>query len=156
MKPLEAAVASNACAWSSVISDKSLLWNIETKLCVCAQGKWNCDVGLGATLNTGNVNNCSVKNDIQVKRNDSIIALEMRYKLLYSSLINGQEETHHWQETEFEVYGGAKMSWHQYNTFSPFLAFEMLNNKYKGYDFKMSSAVGVKYLIYRKPSVCDY
>jgi len=119
-------------------------------------GKWNCDVGLGATLNTGNVNSCNVKNDISVKRNDSVVALEFRYKLLYNSLINKENNMRHWQATEFEVYGGAKMSWHQYSSSSPFLAFEVQTNKFKGYDFKMSSAAGVKFLLYRKPSVCDY
>lgn len=121
-----------------------------------AQRKWNYELGLGASLNTGNVNNCNISNDASINRNDSIVALDFHYKLLYSSLINKNNAERKWEESNFEVNGGVKMDLFQYGTYSPFLACEMLTNKYKGYDFKVSGLVGIKFKLYAKPSVCDY
>lgn len=118
------------------------------------QKKWSYDLGLGASLNTGNVNNCNINNYAAVERNDSIIALDFHYKLIYSSIISNAEHT--WEETNFEVNGGIKLDYMQYGKFSPFLACEMITNQYKGYDFKVSGLVGIKYRIYTKPSFCDY
>ena len=121
-----------------------------------AQSKWHYNFGLGASLNTGNVNNCNISNDGAVNRNDSLIALDFHYKLLYSSLIDRNGTDQHWKETNFEVNGGVKLDLYQYDKFSPFLACEMITNKYKGYDLKMSGLIGMKYRIYTIPSVCDY
>lgn len=121
-----------------------------------AQSKWNYNLGLGASLHTGNVNNCNVSNDFSVNRNDSLVALDFHYKLLYSSLINKNNTGRTWEETNFEVNGGVKMDLYQYDTYSPFLACEMLTNKYKGYDLKLSGLFGFKFRIYVIPSVCDY
>lgn len=120
-----------------------------------AQRKWNFDLGLGASLNTGNVNNCNISNDAAVKRNDSVVAFDLHYKLLYSALID-KNNPNHWEETNFEITSGVKMDLFQYSTFSPFLACEQLTNKYKGYDIKLSSLLGMKFKIYAKPSFCDY
>lgn len=119
-----------------------------------AQNKWHYNVGLGASLNTGNVNNCNISHDAAVNRNDSLLALDVHYKLLYSSLIGKNDQ--HWEETNFEVNGGVKTDLLQYGKYSPFLACEMLTNKYKGYDFKLSGLLGVKFRIYTNPSFCDY
>ena len=119
-----------------------------------AQNKWHYNFGLGASLNTGNVNNCNISHDAAVNRNDSLLALDVHYKLLYSSLIGKNDQ--HWEETNFEVNGGVKTDLFQYGKYSPFLACEMLTNKYKGYDFKLSGLLGVKIRIYSIPSVCDY
>ena len=120
------------------------------------QRKWDFDFGLGSSLNTGNVNNCNINNYASVIRNDSILAFDFHYKLLYSSLINKNNIGNQWEETNFEINGGLKMDYLQYGKYSPFLACEMLTNKYKGYNLKMSGLVGFKYRIYVKPAVCDY
>ena len=120
------------------------------------QKKWDFDIGLGASLNSGNVNNCNLNHALSIDRNDSLIAFDCHYKLLYSSIISNNENTHHWEETNFEINGGVKMDYKQYGRISPFLACEMLTNKYKGYDLKMSGLIGAKYRIYVNPSICDY
>lgn len=120
------------------------------------QRKWSCDFGLGTSLHTGNVNSCNINNNAAIVRNDSILAFDFHYKLLYSSLIDRNDTEQQWKETNFEVNGGIKMDYLQYGKFSPFLACEMLTNKYKGYNLKMSGLVGIKYRIYVKPSICDY
>ena len=119
------------------------------------QKKWDYDFSLGTSLNTGNVNNCNINNGASVNRNDSIIALDIHYKLLYSSHINKNDAGNQWQKTNFEVNGGVKMDYLQYGKYSPFLACEVLTNKFKGYDIKMSGLVGFKYKIYTNPT-CDY
>lgn len=121
-----------------------------------SQGKWNYDLGLGASLNTGNVNSCNITNEASVARNDSLIALDFHYKLLYSSLINKNAAEHQWEKTNFEINGGVKMDLYQYDRFSPFLACEMLTNKFKGYDLKVSGLAGVKFKLFTKPSYYDY
>lgn len=121
-----------------------------------SQRKWSYDFGLGTSLHTGNVNSFNLNNSASISRNDSLIALDFHYKVLYSSLIDRNDTEQQWKETNFEVNGGIKLDYKQYDRFSPFLAFEMLTNKYKGYNFKMSGLVGVKYRIYVKPSICDY
>lgn len=120
------------------------------------QRKWAFDLGLGASLNTGNVNNCNINNHGSVIRNDSILAFDFQYKFLYSSLINKNNIGNQWEETNFEINSGLKLDYLQYGKYSPFLACEMLTNKYKGYNLKMSGLVGFKYRIYVKPSFCDY
>ena len=133
-----------------------LILLIINSLNVFSQDKWHYNLGLGASLNTGNVNNCNLSNDASINRNDSVVALDFHYRLMYSSLINRNGSEQHWEETNFEVNGGVKMDLYQYSTYSPFLAFEMLTNKYKGYDLKMSGLIGMKYIIIKKPSVYDY
>jgi len=125
-------------------------------LCAFSQNKWQYNFGLGASLNAGNVNNCNLSTDGSVKRNDSLIAFDLHYKLLYSSIVEKDDLGEHWKETNFEISSGVKMDLFQWNTFSPFLACEQLTNKYKGYDLKLSGLTGIKYKIYVKPSVCDY
>ena len=120
------------------------------------QNKWDFDLGLGASLNSGNVNNCNINHALGINRNDSLIALDFHYKLLYSSIINKYDTGRKWEETNFEINGGVKMDYLQYGRFSPFLAAEVFTNKYKGYDLKLSALVGLKYRIYVKPGVCDY
>jgi hypothetical protein len=125
-------------------------------ICAHAQGKWHYDFGLGASLNAGNVNNCNVSNDGALERNDSLLAFDVRYKLIYSAFVDRNSVDQHWKETNFEINGGAKIDVFQYDVWSPFLACEMLTNKYKGYDFKVSGLVGLKYRIYTIPKICDY
>ncbi len=140
---------------------KSLRPLLTITLILCAtqlfgQKKWDFDFGLGTSLHTGNVNTFNLNNNASVNRNDSLIALDFHYKVLYSSLIDRNDVGQQWKETNFEINGGIKLDYKQYGIFSPFLAFEMLTNKYKGYNFKMSGLVGLKYRIYLRPSFCDY
>lgn len=121
-----------------------------------SQSKWNHELGLGASLNTGNVNNCNVSNDALVTRNDSVVALDFHYKFLYSALIHKDNVGRQWEESNFEINGGVKTDLYQYGKYSPFMACEMLTNKYKGYDLKLSGLIGMKLRIYTIPSVCDY
>ena len=125
-------------------------------VCANAQNKWHYNFGLGASLNAGNVNNCNISNDGAVERNDSLVAFDAHYKLLYSSLIDKSGGDKHWKETNFEVNGGVKIDLFQHDKYSPFLACEMLTNKYKGYDLRLSGLVGMKYRIYTIPRLCDY
>lgn len=129
---------------------------IFSSLHLISQNKWDLDIGLGASLNSGNVNNCNVNHTLGINRNDSLIAFDFHYKFLYSSIINKYETGNKWEETNFEINGGVKMDYKQYGKISPFLACEMLTNKYKGYDLKLSGLVGLKYRIYTNPGHCDY
>lgn len=133
-----------------------LLLLVFSVMCAKAQNKWHYNFGLGASINAGNVNNCNVSNDGAIERNDSLIAFDARYKLLYSSLIDRNAADQQWKETNFEINGGVKMDLYQYGKYSPFLACEMLTNKYKGYDLRLSGLAGIKYRIYTVPAVCDY
>lgn len=120
------------------------------------QRRWAYDLGLGTSLNAGNVNNCNINNYASVIRNDSVLAFDFHYKFLYSSLINKNNNGNQWEKTNFEINGGLKMDYLQYGKYSPFLACEMITNKFKGYNLKMSGLVGFKYRIYVIPSFCDY
>ena len=125
-------------------------------ICGHAQNNWHYNFGLGASLNTGNINNCNISNDGALERNDSLVAFDFHYKLIYSAIATKNGSDHHWEQTNFEINGGVKTDLFQYDRFSPFLACEMLTNKYKGYDLKLSGLAGVKIRIYTKPSFCDY
>lgn len=120
------------------------------------ENKWKFGFGLGASANTGNVNNCNISNDATLKRNDSIIALDFRYKLIFSALIDEHAGGKKWETNNFEINGSVKMDLFQYGKFSPFLACEMLTNKFKGYDFKVSGLLGLKFRLFTKPDVYDY
>lgn len=123
---------------------------------VNAQQKWHYGLGLGASLHTGNVNSCNFSHNGAITRNDSVVAFDFHYRVLYSSLIHGNDAVNQWEETNFEINGGVKTDLYQYGQYSPFLACEMLSNKYKGYDMKLSGLVGFKYKLFVKPAVYDY
>ncbi len=129
---------------------------IFSTLYVNAQRKWHYNFGLGASLHTGNVNSCNLSNDGAVTRNDSVLAFDFQYRFLYSSLIDRNDESNLWKETNRELSAGIKTDLYQYGQYSPFLACEMLTNKYKGYDLKLSGLIGFKYKLFVKPNICDY
>ncbi|MBO7506761.1 MAG: DUF481 domain-containing protein [Paludibacteraceae bacterium] len=110
--------------------------------------RWKFDVSLGASYNTGNVQNLDLKNAGAIARNDSTLSFDFGYKLVYSKQ-NGKE-------TNLGVKGGAKVDFFQYDRWSPFVAMEFISNRYKGYDYKVSALSGVKLRIYSKPDTCDY
>lgn len=120
------------------------------------EDRWKFGFSLGASANTGNVNNCNISNDATVKRNDSIVAFDLRYKLIFSALIDEHDWEHGWETNNFEINGSVKMDLFQYGKYSPFLACEMLTNKFKGYDLKVSGLLGLKFRLFTKPSVYDY
>ncbi|MBQ0016003.1 MAG: DUF481 domain-containing protein [Bacteroidales bacterium] len=127
----------------TIIASLLLLSGVAT-----AQKKWDFKLGLGGALNCGNVSNMSLTNNGGVERNDSTLAFDAHYNILYSR----EKEI----ETNREFGAGLKFDVFQYDRFSPFFAAEYLTNHFKGYDSKLSLLVGAKYRIYTLPSVCDY
>lgn len=109
---------------------------------------WKFDLGAGMSQNSGNVDNFSLKNTGEVQRNDSLISTDLNYKIVYQK----EDET----ETNKGINAGLKFDLYQYNRWSPFIAAEVLSNKYKGYDLKTSALGGVKLRIYTKKDTCDY
>ena len=81
---------------------------------------------------------------------------DCHYRFLYSSMIQKNDVGRRWEETNFEINGGVKTDLYQYGKYSPFLACEMLTNKYKGYDLKLSGLLGLKLRVFTIPSFCDY
>ena len=129
---------------------------IFSSISLFSQGRWNCNLGLGANLTTGNVNISSVVTDATVKRNDSLISLDFHYKMIYSSHIEKNAVERKWTEMNFEINGGMMLDLYQYDKYSPFLACEVLTNKYKGYDLKVSGLIGMKVRLFTKPGNYDY
>ncbi len=109
---------------------------------------WNFELSLGASMNSGNVDNVDLKNGASLTRNDSTVAVDVSYKLVYS-----REDG---AETNKGVKGGAKLDFLQYNRWSPFVATEAFSNRYKGYNYQVSALAGIKYRIYSKGDTCDY
>lgn len=102
-----------------------------------AQSKWGWKFGLGGTLNSGNVNNVNFNTNGGVERNDSVLAFDAHYAFVYGkqdSVVNN-----------LGISGGIKFDVWQYNTWSPFVADEMVHNTYKGTDFKNSFLFGLKW-----------
>ncbi|MCQ2973671.1 MAG: DUF481 domain-containing protein [Bacteroidales bacterium] len=113
-----------------------------------AQKKWNYEFEIGGSYNSGNVNNTNLKNSGNATRNDSLLTFTANYKLLYS-----KEDS---VETNKGLNGEIKFDFFQYDRFSPFFSTEYITNKYKGYDFKLSSLIGSKMRIYQKKDTSDY
>jgi len=113
-----------------------------------AQKRWNFELGAGMSQNSGNVDNFSLKNYGELERNDSIISNNFNYKFVY------QKEEGKEKNKGFNA--GMNLDLFQYGKFSPFVATEIVTNKYKGYDFKISALTGFKYRIFTITNVCDY
>lgn len=109
---------------------------------------WNFELSLGASMNSGNVDNVDLKNGGAVTRNDSTVAVDVSYKLVYS-----RESGY---ETNKGIKGCAKVDFLQYNRWSPFLATEVFSNRHKGYDYQVGALAGLKHRIYSKADTCDY
>ena len=112
-----------------------------------AQRKWNYHLGFGGELKEGNVNTITIRNDGTVERNDSILAFDAGYAIVYG-------------EKDKEVYDKSlaahvKFDLWQYDRWSPFVSTSYLNNKFKGFEYRFSGLIGVKYRIYTNPR-CDY
>lgn len=112
-----------------------------------AQSKWKYTLAFGGELKSGNVNIFTYRNDASVVRNDSTLSFDAGYDIVY-----GRKDS--------EVYDKSlavhvKTDLWQYNRWSPFLSLSYLNNKFKGFDYKLSALLGVKYRIYSNKD-CDY
>lgn len=121
---------------------------VATTMPAMSQSKWVYQLGLGGTLNSGNINNIGFRNTGSIDRNDSVLAFSTSYRFLYS------EENH--VTTNMGLDGGMKLDYMQYDRWSPFCAMEFISNHFKGYDFKISFLAGAKYRIYTIPGRCDY
>ncbi len=103
---------------------------------------WTWELGLGVSQNSGNVNNFSLKHNQELSRNDTVISMDLNYKIVY------QKEDR--VETNKGIDAGYKLDLFQYRRWSPFVAIESESNHYKGYDFKVSALGGVKFRFNKK------
>lgn len=112
-----------------------------------AQSKWQYSFSLGGEYKSGNVNTFTFNNKGGVERNDSILALDANYAIVY-----GQKDH---VEYDKSLTGNLTFDIWQYNRISPFVATTYYNNKYKGYEYKLSFLAGAKYRFFSNKS-CDY
>ena len=113
-----------------------------------AQGKWKYQLAFGGELKSGNVNTTIFNTSGGVERNDSILALDAGYAIVYGRKDKVDFDRGLTANVKFDVW--------QYSQWSPFFLATYQNNKFKGYEYKMSVLLGGKYRIYSKPKVCDY
>ncbi|MCR5453870.1 MAG: DUF481 domain-containing protein, partial [Bacteroidales bacterium] len=113
-----------------------------------AQKKWKSEIGIGATDNSGNVDNFSLKNNASVLYEDSIMCFSTRYKLIYQ-LNDGHESNK-------GINGNINYDFYKFGKWSVFVAMEMISNHYKGYDIKLSGLTGAKYNFMYNPDTCEY
>lgn len=116
-------------------------------LTLSAQNKWHYTFSMGGEYKSGNVNTFTFNNKGGVERNDSILALDANYAIVY-----GQKDH---VEYDKSLTGNLTIDIWQYNRISPFVAATYYNNKYKGYEYKLSFLAGAKYRFFSN-SVCDY
>ena len=120
---------------------------IAATISATGQNKWKYHFGLGGELKDGNVNIVTIRNDGTVERNDSTLAFDAGYAIVYG-------------EKDKEVYDKSlaahvKFDLWQYDRWSPFISASYLNNKFKGFEYRLSALLGVKYRIYSNAR-CDY
>lgn len=116
-------------------------------LTASAQSKWQYTFGLGGEYKSGNVNTFTFNNQGGIERNDSLLALDASYAIVY-----GQKDH---EEYDKSLAGNLTLDLWQYSRISPFVAATYYNNKYKGYDYKMSFLAGVKYKFFANAN-CSY
>ena len=112
-----------------------------------AQRKWHYHLGFGGELKDGNVNTITIRNDGTVERNDSILAFDAGYGIVYG------EKNHEVYDKSLAAH--VKFDLWQYDRWSPFVSASYLNNKFKGFEYRYSALFGVKYRIYTT-NRCDY
>ena len=116
-------------------------------LTVAAQGKWHYTFSLGGEYKSGNVNTFTFNNKGGVERNDSIVALDANYAIVYGQKDHVEYDKSFTGNLTFDIW--------QCNRVSPFVAGTYYNNKYKGYEYKLSFLAGAKYRIFFNKR-CDY
>ena len=109
-------------------------------LTVSAQSKWQYTFSLGGEYKSGNVNTFTFNNKGGVERNDSILALDANYAIVY-----GQKDH---VEYDKSLTGNLTFDIWQYNRVSPFVSATYYNNKYKGFEYKLSFLAGAKYRLF--------
>jgi putative salt-induced outer membrane protein YdiY len=120
---------------------------ITASLTASAQGKWKYHLGFGGELKDGNVNVMTLRNDGSVERNDSTLAFDAGYAIVY-----GEKDKVAYDKS-FDAH--VKFDLWQYDRWSPFLSASYLNNEFKGFDYRISALLGVKYRIFWNDR-CDY
>lgn len=114
---------------------------------VSAQSKWKYHFGFGGELKDGNVNTVTIKNDGSIERNDSILAFDAGYGIIYGEKDKEAYDKSLSANLKFDVW--------QYDRWSPFVSFSYYNNKFKGFEYRLSGLLGVKYRFYWDKK-CDY
>jgi putative salt-induced outer membrane protein YdiY len=120
---------------------------IASAMTATAQSKWKYHLGFGGELKDGNVNTLTLRNDGTVARNDSVLAFDAGYAIVY-----GKKDSEVYDKS---LAGNIKFDLWQYDRWSPFVSWSYLNNKFKGFEYRMSFLAGVKYRIYWNDK-CDY
>lgn len=115
---------------------------------VSAQKKWSYNLGFGGELKSGNVNSFIFSNTGGVERNDSLLALDAHYDIVYGMKDHEVYDKGLTASLTFDVW--------QHDKFSPFVSASYINNKFKGFEFKTSFLVGAKLRLYTIPGKCDY
>ncbi len=110
--------------------------------------KWNFELGAGASDNSGNVDNFSLKNNAEAYYEDSSMCFATKYKFIYQ-LENGRESNK-------GINGSLNYDFYKFGDWSTFVATEFTSNHYKGYDFKTSALAGAKYNLHYKKDTCEY
>ena len=113
-----------------------------------AQNKWSYRLSFSGELRSGIVNSAIFKNNGGIERNDSLIALSANYGISY-----GMKDRIRY---DLGLTSTLKADLWQYDRWSPFVLTTYLNNKFKGFEYKLSYLAGVKYRIYTRPKICDY
>lgn len=147
----ELIVADSILSSDSVVTDSvtnALPLDVQQSLKYRFFEKWHLEEVLSFSLNHGNDENLTLKNSGSLMRDDSLISMDLNYKFVY--------ETKNKKETGKRFNAEFKLDFLQYHKWSPFVGLTYLTNKYKGYDHKISSLLGGKRILYRKPKVCDY
>lgn len=111
------------------------------------QNKWHYSLAFGGELKSGNVNTATFRNGGSITRNDSTLALDAGYAIVYSEkdkVVFDKSLTAH---LKFDVW--------QYDRWSPFMSTTYFNNKFKGFEYRLSCLLGAKYRIFCN-SKCDY
>lgn len=113
-----------------------------------AQNKWNYELGLGGTYNSGNVSNVGFRSNAGLGRNDSVKAVFANVRFVY----NEEQKT----TTNMGLDGSIKFDYYRNIHWNPFVAAEFVTNHFKGYDFKTAFLAGIKYNFIYKKDICDY
>lgn len=114
---------------------------------VDAQKKWSYQLQLGGEVKSGNVNTVTFTNGGGIERNDSILAFDANYAIVYGKKDREVYDKSLLCNLKFDVW--------QYSRWSPFVLATYYNNKFKGYEYKFSLLGGVKYRFFHNDK-CDY
>lgn len=111
------------------------------------QSKWKYEFGLGGTYNSGNISNVGFRTNGSIGVNDSVKALTGNIRFVYNE---EQKKT-----TNMGLDGGIKFDYYRNLHWNPFVAAEFITNHFKGYSFKSSFLLGMKYNFVYTPNY-DY